>query len=99
MAQSEKYELLFKDFFEQEELNSKLASLIEESEHVHFSHPETWKRDGKFKDFAASKIALIIQENRSLTRKFLGLNDRVVSMLTYRALELLESVVDLGEPL
>ena len=99
MAKSEKYDILFKGFFEDGDLNSKLAVLLEEAEHVHFSHPEMWKRNGEFKDYAASKLALIIKDKRSRIGKFLDLNDRIVSMLIYRAVELLKSDTDLGEPL
>ena len=99
MTESKKYDTLFKGFFEDEELNSKLAVLVDQAEHVHFSHPESWKKNGEFKDFAACKLALIIKDKQFLIRKFLGLNDRIVSMLVYRAIEILKSNADLGEPL
>lgn len=85
------YDELFAGFFEDEAENSNWAKLLEEARHVHFMHPESWKRDANFKDSVASKLALLIKQDRTLTRRLLGLNDRIVSMLTYRAVELLQS--------
>lgn len=89
------YEKLFESFSQNEKLNQQLSGLIDEANHVHFSHPEIWKREGSFKDYASSKLARLIREDRALTRKFLDLKDRTLSMLVYRAIELLDSNADI----
>lgn len=89
------YIKLFESFSDDKHINQNLASLVEEANHVHFHHPEIWKRDGSFKDYASSKIALHIREDRTLTRKFLTLKNRTLSMLVYRAIELLDADADL----
>ena len=97
MTDLDYYNNLFANFFDEKHLNIQFASLVEEANHVHFHHPESWKREGNFKDYASSKFALLIEEDHSLIRKFLDLKDRTVSMLTYRAVELLKNGYDLNK--
>lgn len=97
MTDKDFYINLFANFFDEQSLNTEFASLLEEARHVHFSHPESWKREGNFKDYASSKFAFLIEEDRSLIPKLLELKDRTVSMLTYRAIELLKNGHDLSK--
>ena len=89
------YGKLFESFSEDKELNQQFALLLDEANHIHFAHPEMWKREGCFKDYASSNLALHIREEKSLTRKFLALKNRTLSMLVYRAIELLDSDADI----
>lgn len=86
---------LLSGFFEEETLNSDWAERFEEAHHVHFSHPEMWKREAGFKDYVSSQIALLVQKDRYLVKKFSELEDRIISMLTYRAVELIKTNADL----
>ena len=62
---------------------------------MHFHHPQMWKREGGFKDYAASYLALQIRDNKALIRQLLILKCRTLSMLVYRAIELLNSDADI----
>ena len=69
------------------DLDARLSSLLNEACHVFYFHAGgTWKdRD---KDHYASALATELALHPSLIRKLLALEDRVVGMLTYRAIEL-----------
>ena len=77
-------------------LNRYLSELLNEAWHVHQHHRDGhWNKSGGYKDKYAARIALKIRENRSLLHKFLKLKDRLLSMLTYRAIELLDENSDI----
>ena len=85
------YTDLFNNFSDDAILNESLAKLIDEAHHIHFCHPEIWKREGDFKDYAAGQIANLIKEGSITSSSLINLKDRTTSMLTYRAIELLNS--------
>jgi hypothetical protein len=70
--------------------NARVGRILNEVCHVFHGHAEGVWRDHD-KDAYASLIANEIREKRSLVRVLLNTDDRVVKMVTYRAVELLES--------
>jgi hypothetical protein len=69
------------------ERNARLSAILNEACHVFRRHAEgVWKSDDK--DAYARRIAAEIKATPSLVRKLLGTEDRVIKMLTYRAIEL-----------
>ncbi len=78
------------------ELNRYLSELLNEAWHVHQHHRDgNWKKAGGYKDKYAARIALKIRVDKSLLQKLLNVRDRVLSMLTYRAIELLKENSDI----
>ena len=72
---------------EDPERNARLSAILNEACHVFLRHAEgVWKSHDK--DAYAKLIAGEIKTTPSLIRKLLGTNDRVIKMLTYRAIEL-----------
>ena len=81
------------DFGLDPELTERLNRVLNEACHVFHLHAEgVWKSSDK--DAYARLIASEIQQRPSLTRKLLGTEDRVIKMLTYRAIELNKSEMD-----
>lgn len=79
-----------------ETLNRQLTAIINEAWHVHRAHPEDWKRtQPSYKDYAAAQIALHLAKDRSLIRHCLDQHDRILTMLVYRAIELIDEDADL----
>jgi len=77
------------------ERNARLSDILNEACHVFHLHAEgVWRSDDK--DSYSRLIAKEIRETPSLIRKLLGTEDRVIKMLTYRAIELNNN--DHGEP-
>jgi hypothetical protein len=69
------------------ERNARLSAVLNEACHVFRRHAEgVWKSHDK--DAYARRIAAEIKITPYLVRKLLGTNDRVIRMLTYRAVEL-----------
>jgi hypothetical protein len=69
------------------ERNARLSAILNEACHVFRRHAEgVWKSHDK--DAYARHIAAEIRITPSLIRKLLGTEDRVVRMLTHRAVEL-----------
>jgi hypothetical protein len=69
------------------EQNKRLSEILNEACHVFHHHKEgVWKSHNK--DSYARLIASEIKNSKSLIRKLLGTGDRVIKMLTYRAVEL-----------
>ena len=75
------------DFGADPELNARLSEILNEGCHVFHLHAEgIWKSEDK--DAYARLLAPEIAARPSLIRKLLGTGDRVVKMLTYRAIEI-----------
>ena len=75
------------DFGLDPELTQKLNKILNEACHIFHHHPEgVWESD--YKDAYASMIATELKRTPPLIRKLLGTEDRVIKMLTYRAIEL-----------
>lgn len=70
-----------------QELNDRLTHLLKEACHVFNDHPGDWKTFSK--DRYAQQLANEIKANPWLGRRMLDLKDRVISMLVYRAFEIL----------
>jgi hypothetical protein len=69
------------------ERNTRLSEILNEACHVFYHHKEgVWKSDDK--DTYARLLASEIKKSKSLIRKLLGTGDRIIKMLTYRAVEL-----------
>ena len=69
------------------ERNARLSAILNEACHVFRRHATgDWKPHDK--DAYARLIAAEINKTPSLIRKLLGTDDRVIKMLTYRAVEL-----------
>ena len=69
--------------------NSYLSDILNEACHVFYGHAEgRWRSDDK--DHYAKLIVEEIEKTKSLIRKLLGTEDRVIKMLTYRAIELIK---------
>jgi len=78
-------------------LNQYISALVNAAWHIHRSHPADWKRgELRFKDEFAARLGLLILKERALVRHCLNQNDRVLSMLVYRALELIDAGEDLS---
>lgn len=72
------------------ERNARLSAILNEACHVFHLHAEgVWESGDK--DAYARLIAAEIGMTPSLIRKLLGTGDRVIKMLTYRAVELNEA--------
>jgi hypothetical protein len=70
-----------------QERNERLSDILNEACHVFHGHAEgRWKSDDK--DTYANLMAEEIVKTPSLINKLLGTGDRVIKMLTYRAIEL-----------
>ncbi|QPH53942.1 hypothetical protein [Pontivivens ytuae] len=80
-----------------DDVNDVVSEIVNEAWHVHRHHPESWKRDGDFKDRAAARIGVLLEDDSSLRASMLAQKDRVLSMLVYRAAELKEAGVDLRD--
>ncbi len=75
------------NFGDDNELNSRLSDIINEACHVFYCHTEgKWKSEDK--DAYSNLLANEIINNPFLVKKLLGTEDRVIKMLTYRAIEL-----------
>lgn len=73
--------------------NQRLSVLLNEACHVFHLHAEgTWRAHDK--DAYARKLAAELRRRPTLAGRLLGTDDRVVKMLTYRALELLKAEPD-----
>lgn len=76
-------------FGNNDELNKRLSTLINELCHVFRHHP-----DGNWKTFYKPKYARLLaaelESNPALIRKLLQLKEPVVSNITYAAIELLK---------
>ncbi len=70
--------------------NAALSHLLNEMCHVFHDHADGNWRDS-YKDAYARQIAAAIAEMPYLTERLLGTGDRVIRMVTYRALELVEN--------
>ena len=71
---------------EDPELNDRVSELLNVACHVFHHHADgTWKTVGK--EYYASLLARELAANAWLTRVLLDLEDRVISMLVYRAIE------------
>ena len=78
------------------ELNRYLSKLLNEAWHVHQHHRDGhWNKAGGYKDTFAARIALKVRVDKSLLQKLLNVRDRVLSMLTYRAIEMLKENSDI----
>ena len=70
-----------------------LSALLNEACHVFQDHPHgQWKT--RCKDKYASLVATQIKAHPGLTHRLLRSGERVIQMLTYRALEILERSKD-----
>ena len=79
------------------ELNQYFNEMLNEAWHVHQHHRDGhWNAAGGYKDRYAARIALKVQSDRSLLHKLLNVQDRLLSMLTYRASELLKEGEDVS---
>jgi len=68
---------------------ARLSALLNEACHVFHHHADgNWKTF--YKDKYASLLAAQIEAHPGLTHRLLRSGERVIQMLTYRALELLE---------
>jgi hypothetical protein len=73
--------------YQNDQLNEKITFILNEACHVFYYHADgNWKED---KDYYANLLVALIKQHPSLPRKLLSLNDRVVKMITYRAIELI----------
>lgn len=69
------------------ELNDKVSHILNEACHVFYHHADgSWKSVAK--EYYASLLAREFSANEWLPRILLGLCDRVVSMVVYRAIEI-----------
>jgi len=69
--------------------NARISGILNEACHVFHSHAEgLWKTSDK--DAYAGLLANELEKRSSLAGRLLNTDDRVVKMLTYRALELLK---------
>ncbi|MEM1103939.1 MAG: hypothetical protein AAGH48_07520 [Pseudomonadota bacterium] len=89
------YAIYLSNFTEDDELNDALVAMFDEAHHVHYRHPEMWKREARFKDRCAAQLALLMRENGDLATRLLTLKLRIVSMLVHRAAELLATNADI----
>ncbi|MRR51760.1 MAG: hypothetical protein EG825_12760 [Rhodocyclaceae bacterium] len=68
--------------------NDKLSSLLNEACHVFHHHAEgIWDKD---KIAYASSLIPFINQHPSLIKRLLATNDRVVKMITYKAIEMMK---------
>ena len=71
-----------------EQVNLRLSAILNEAAHVFEWHAEgLWKSE--YKDGFARLLVYYIADHPKLIRTIVELNDRVFSMLVYRAVELL----------
>ena len=77
------------DFGRGEELNEKLNFILNEAIHVFYYHKDG-KWNSKYKDEYANMLKVEIEKTPSLIKQLKQLEDRVVKMVTYRAIVLLE---------
>lgn len=75
------------EFCVEPELNAKLSHILNEACHVFYHHADGYWQS-RDKDRYAQMLAPEIVHRPSLTKRLLGTGDRVVKMVTYRALEL-----------
>ncbi len=76
------------DFGRGEELNNRISYILNEACHVFHHHKDgNWK--SIYKDRYAQKLVEEIEKSPSIIKQLKDLNDRVVKMVTYRAIELL----------
>lgn len=80
-----------------EALSRYVTNIVNEAWHIHRYHPEVWKREFSWKDIFAARLARLFVRGRSLVRMCLDQRDRVLSMLVYRALELIDCGANLAE--
>jgi hypothetical protein len=74
------------------ELVRKLQDLFSEAGHVFKKHPEgVWGIPGGDKDAYAKDLNLILNQYPGVAGRLLKLDNRVIKMVTYRALELREA--------
>ena len=70
-------------------LVEQLQSLLGEAGHVFKCHNEgIWSEPGGYKDCYAGRLAEFITERSDLTHQLLKTENRLIKMLTYRALEM-----------
>ena len=76
---------------EEPDIGSKIADLLNEAWHVHQLHRDgNWNGPDGYKDKYANLVLDLVEHRKSRLRKLLAANDRVLSMLVYRAFDLLE---------
>ncbi|MFM8331271.1 MAG: hypothetical protein ACKN9T_06250 [Candidatus Methylumidiphilus sp.] len=81
------------DFGAEPELQAVLNRLLNEACHVFYCHADgNWET--LYKDKYANQLAKAISENPWLIHRLLGSGDRVVKMLTYRAISLAKQAAD-----
>jgi len=72
-----------------EQVNVRLSSILNEAAHVFDWHAEgLWKSE--YKDGFARLLVPDVKQHPKLIQSILKLNDRVFSMVVYRAVELLK---------
>jgi hypothetical protein len=70
-------------------INARVGAILNEACHVFHHHAGgTWKMHDK--DLYARRLALELRERPGLAGRLLSTEDRVVKMVTHRALELLK---------
>jgi hypothetical protein len=75
------------------ELNKRISFILNEACHVFYYHADgTWKSNDK--DNYARQLAEEIRKTPSLIRKLIKLEDRVVRMVVFRAIELNKKVAE-----
>ena len=78
--------------------NAHLSFVLNQACHVFHCHADgSWA--SQYKDNYAKSVAKEIARFPSLTHRLLGVGDRVIKMVAYRALELLEAGGPLDGPL
>ncbi len=81
-------------FCENQELNDRVTYLLNDAFHVFDCHPGDWKT---VKDYYAKKLAKEIKANSWLGPRMLDIKDRVISMLVYRAYEIIDEELTTGQ--
>ena len=74
------------NLIKEEDENKKLSDLLNEICHVFYHHPGNWEKD---KFFYSTEITQFIKKHPSLIKKLLATEDRIIKMITYKAIEII----------
>lgn len=74
---------------ENQEINDRVSFVLNEACHIFYAHADGFWRS-QYKDYFARKLVEELTVNPWLAQRLLNIKDRVISMVTYRALEIIK---------